>query len=109
MDKKTVGERLRKARLDRKLKQQELADKAICARTSIVRWEDGAVIPSDILVRICDVLEVPVTYMLFGELVPEDNIRKVIETMSEIYTQEDMSNLSTESKVKLVSMILNHK
>ena len=55
----TFGEKLKNARLNKGLKQSEVAEKLECAPTSLTNWENGKVQPSlDVLSRLCEVYEI---------------------------------------------------
>jgi transcriptional regulator with XRE-family HTH domain len=53
------SERLKQARLQKSLRQTDVAEKLDCAATSLTNWESGKVQPPlDVLSRLCDVLEI---------------------------------------------------
>lgn len=67
-----IGDRIRNVRLNRNLKQSELADKACVSRVSIGFYERGERIPpADVAARIAKVLDIPVEYLLLGTLSKE--------------------------------------
>lgn len=56
---KTVGDRIRTARLRKGLKQSDVAAVLDCAPTSLTNWENGKIEPSvEVLSRLCEVLEI---------------------------------------------------
>ena len=56
----TFGEKLKAARLNKGLKQSEVAEKLDCAPTSLTNWENDKVQPSlDVLSKLCEVYEIP--------------------------------------------------
>lgn len=55
----TFGEKLKTARLNKGLKQSDVAEKLDCAPTSLTNWENDKVQPSlDVLSRLCEVYEI---------------------------------------------------
>lgn len=80
----TFGEKLKTARLNKGLKQSDVAEKLDCAPTSLTNWENDKVQPSlDVLSRLCEVYEIsPLSLLdrkfeysdivaISGKLVPE--------------------------------------
>lgn len=56
---KTFGEKLKDARLNKGLKQSEVAEKLDCAPTSLTNWENGKIMPSmEVLSKLCEVYEI---------------------------------------------------
>lgn len=55
----SFGDRLKNARLNKGLKQADVAERLGCAATSLTNWESGKIMPSmDVLSRLCAVYEV---------------------------------------------------
>ena len=55
----TFGEKLKNARLNKGMKQSEVAEILNCAPTSLTNWENGKVQPSlDVLSKLCEVYEI---------------------------------------------------
>lgn len=72
---KSFGEKLRDARLNKGLKQTEVAEELGCAPTSLTNWENGKVNPSlDVLSKLCVVYGISPLSLLereyeYGDLV----------------------------------------
>jgi transcriptional regulator with XRE-family HTH domain len=89
--KKDVGERIKKAREARGLKQKELADILDMNRSNISRMESGYVMPKiDTLLKIKDTLHISIDWLLTGQGVMEslgtfgeyhEDIREMLENM----------------------------
>jgi transcriptional regulator with XRE-family HTH domain len=63
----TVGQRLRNARLQRRLTQQELASEVGCDNAQISRWENDVYVPSTESLRdLAATLGVSVDFLLGG-------------------------------------------
>jgi transcriptional regulator with XRE-family HTH domain len=72
----TFGERLRDARLQKGLKQKEVADKLDCAATSLTNWEKGAINPPlEVLARLCEALELDALDLLEKKYKYDDILR----------------------------------
>lgn len=64
----TVGERLKAARINKGLKQSEVAAVLECAPTSLTNWENDRIQPSlEILARLCEVYEISPLSLLARE------------------------------------------
>lgn len=64
----TLGERICQYRIERRLSQQEVAEKLEVSRQSVSKWEtDGAVPELDKLVKLCELFEVSLDELVRGE------------------------------------------
>ncbi len=76
-----VGSRIKKYRLQRKMTQNDMAEKLNISMTTISRYESGERQPSsDILVRICSILNISVNQLFYEETSntrPSDNTRSI--------------------------------
>lgn len=62
-----IGRRVRMVREERNMTQKKLAEKVIVSSSSITRLESGQTMVSVFtIVRIAEVLNVPISYLLFG-------------------------------------------
>ena len=86
----TLGEKLKAARIEKKLSQIEVAEKLLVSRQTISKWEQGLSVPdSDMLISISEVLETPVSTLL-GETISEskaDDLRAISEKLEVINLQ----------------------
>lgn len=81
----TLGIRLKQLRKDRKLTQQQLADKVGVSKTSIIYWEKDENIPKhDSLVALAGSLGCSIQYLLNGS--EKDKINKECQNVKEIKT-----------------------
>ena len=81
-----LNENLKAVRKSKGLSQEELAIKLNVVRQTISKWEKGLSVPdSEMLIKISDVLETPVSVLL-GETIAEKNVDewKVISEKLEI-------------------------
>lgn len=66
------GQRIKKARIDAGMRQQEFADAAHVSRTTVVSWEAGKRVPGiQYICDIADVLHVDATWLITGRLCEE--------------------------------------
>ena len=64
-DLNTIKERIRKARSDIDMTQDQLAKKMGYERETVTAWESGKNIPKlDALIRLCDILQCDITFLL---------------------------------------------
>ncbi|MGN5762734.1 LexA family protein [Acinetobacter calcoaceticus] len=81
----TLGIRLKQLRKDRKLTQQQLADKVGVSKTSIIYWEKDENIPKhDSLVALAGSLGCSIQYLINGS--EKDKINKECQNVKEIKT-----------------------
>lgn len=81
----TLGIRLKQLRKDRKLTQQQLADKVGVSKTSIIYWEKDENVPKhDSLVALAGSLGCSIQYLLDGS--DKDKINKESQNVKEIKT-----------------------
>ena len=107
----TFGERLRTARLDKGLKQAEVAEKLGCAATSLTNWESGKIQPSlDVLSRLCEIYEIEPLSLLgreyeYGDLV--DIANKPVQERA--YEEQIALNFSEPILRKLIDVEAQRK
>ncbi len=76
----TAGERIAKLRRENNYTQEQLADVLEVSRQSVSKWEQDAAYPeTDKLIRIADLFDVSVDYLLRGESSPRDEIREDVD------------------------------
>ena len=106
LDYSIIGERLKKARKDKKLTQEQLAEKLDVSVAFLSRVERGDVkINLPRLNQVCDILDISISYILTGS-----------GSNSKNYLNEDFSNLLKDcspEKIKLIydiaKVIINEK
>lgn len=95
LDYSIIGERLKKARMDKKLTQEQLAEKLDVSVAFLSRAERGTIkINLARMTQICDILDVSLSYVLTGTI-----------SNSKDYLAEDFSNLLKDcpsDKLKLI-------
>lgn len=95
LDYSIIGERLKKARMDKKLTQEQLAEKLDVSVAFLSRAERGTIkINLSRITQICDILNVSISYILTGTL-----------SNAKDYLTEDFSNLLKDcppEKLKLI-------
>ena len=68
-----LSENLQNLRRARGLSQEELADRIHVVRQTVSKWEKGLSVPdADLLLRLAEVLDTPVSTLLGDTVVPED-------------------------------------
>lgn len=106
LDYSIIGERLKKARMSKKLTQEQLAEEIDVSVAFLSRVERGNVkINLARLTQICDILDISIAYILTGT-----------GSNSRNYLTEDFSNLLKDcppEKIKLIydiaKVIINQK
>lgn len=81
----SLGNRMMELRRKKKLTQQELADKLYVTDKTVSSWESNRTEPNlEILVKISDILDCPVSYLIYGDTEKND-----IETEIKIKVSKD--------------------
>lgn len=89
---KTIGEKLKEARLNKGLKQTEVAEKLNCAATSLTNWEKGKVNPSlDVLSNLCEVYDITPLSLLDKKYTFADLVTISAKPVSERTYEEEIA------------------
>lgn len=99
----TIGDRIRLARQNKKINQQELSDKSGVAYKSLSRYELGATIPpADALKAIADALGVSADALLNDE-----NIQiKDIELLKKFQVIQDMNDKTKDVVTTFLDLVI---
>ena len=90
LDRKELGRRIAKRRKEKKIRQYKLASNIGVDPTHLSSIEDGSVTPSlEVLVKICDLLEVTPDYLLEGTM-HSNNVPNQIEEHLRLCKDEDV-------------------
>ena len=104
----TMGQRIKDLRLSKGMAAEELAAKVGVAKTSIYRYETGAIekMPATVLVSIADVLGVSTAYLL-GVTNDPNETKQNKSTDNEIFTL--VQSMSEDDKQMLLKIIRGMK
>ena len=101
------SENLKILRKQKGLTQETLAIKLHITRQTISKWEKGLSVPdTEQLVRLAEVLEVPITQLLGQKVADTTNENEVAEYLAQIAEQLAIKNRRTKLVVKIVVGIL---
>ena len=101
------SENLKTLRKQKGLTQETLAIKLHTTRQTISKWEKGLSVPdTEQLVRLAEVLEVPITQLLGQKVADTTNENEVAEYLAQIAEQLAIKNRRTKLIVKIVVGIL---
>ena len=101
------SENLKTLRKQKGLTQETLAIKLHITRQTISKWEKGLSVPdTEQLVRLAEVLEVPITQLLGQKVADTTNENEVAEYLAQIAEQLAIKNRRTKLVVKIVVGIL---
>lgn len=88
-----LQENIKKFRKERGLTQEELAIRVNVVRQTVSKWEKGQSVPdADLLQKIAEVLEIPVSQLLGEEKELEQNRNEIAEQLSRINEQLAIRN-----------------
>ena len=80
MDQNKVGKFIQKLRKEKKMTQQELADKLGVTDKSIGNWENGRNMPDLSLFKpLCDILDISINELMSGERIDKDKYQEKFE------------------------------
>lgn len=97
------SENLKILRKQKGLTQEALAIKLHITRQTISKWEKGLSVPdAEQLVRLAEVLEVPITQLLGQKVADTTNENQVAEYLAQIAEQLAIKNRRTKRIVKVV-------
>ena len=105
MDQQKIGEFLKTLRKDKKLTQEELADKMNVSRRTVSRWETGSNLPDlSILVELADLYDVDMREIFNGERKEEKVDKDLKETMlmAADYTDEHMNKVMKRMQLMFI-------
>lgn len=110
MDYNKIGNFIMTERKSKKLTQAKLAEKIFVSEKTISKWENGKGIPdTNVLPKLCEVLQVSVNELLNGERIPSQNYTsKAEQTLLELQKakeEKDRILLSMETIVIVLSLI----
>ena len=101
------SENLKTLRKQKGLTQETLAIKLHITRQTISKWEKGLSVPdTEQLVRLAEVLEVPIAQLLGQKVADTTNENEVAEYLAQIAEQLAIKNRRTKLIVKIVVGIL---
>ena len=80
MDKLKIGQFIANCRKDKKLTQEQLAEKLNISKNAVSKWERGiCLMDMSLLKPLSEILGVSVNDILSGEKIPEDKIKEKSE------------------------------
>ena len=80
MDKVKIGQFIAKCRKDKKITQEQLAEKLNISKNAVSKWERGiCLMDMSLLKPLSEILGVSVNDILSGEKIPEDKIKEKAE------------------------------
>lgn len=111
MDQIKIGKFIADRRKSRKLTQAQLAEKLEITDRAISKWETGKSMPdSSIMLELCDILQITVTDLLYGEVVSMKNYNKETENklieMVKEKEQSDRQLLTFEWIIGILSVLV---
>jgi len=99
-------ENLKTLRKSRGLSQEELATRLNVVRQTVSKWEKGLSVPdADLLIRIAEIFEVPVSELLGAKIESEAEIGAVAEQLSRINEQLAIKNRRARRIWKVIAII----
>ena len=112
MDQIKIGKFIKEKRKEKKITQDELAEKIGVSNRAISKWENGNCMPdSGIILELCKILGITINDLFHGEVIDKkDNERKFEKYLLEIYKQKedgDKKLLNFEIIFGVISMVFS--
>ena len=99
MNQERIGKFISKLRKDKKLTQEDLAEKLKVSSKSISRWETGKCMPDiSLLIPISEILDVSVNELILGEHIKEENMKQKTEQTIKETIKYSTKKIKTEKK-----------
>ena len=96
-----IGKRICKLRKDKKMTQQELADRLFVTDKTISSWELGRTEPSsDLIIKLSEILDCDIGYLVYGNN-PKSDVETEIKFKLEPLLERDCNSLGSSDKVKM--------
>ena len=94
MDLIKIGKFIASCRKEKKLTQEELAEKLYITDRAVSKWERGLSLPdADKMLELCNILNISVNELLYGEKIDMKNYeKKTEELLIEMAKQEEIKN-----------------
>lgn len=93
MDVIKIGKFIQEKRKEKKLTQEELAEKLFITDRAVSKWERGLSLPdADKMLELCDILDINVNELLIGEENMKDEKKKTDELLIELAKQDELKN-----------------
>lgn len=94
MDLKKIGKFIANCRKEKKITQEQLAEKLYITDRAVSKWERGLSLPdADKMLDLCNILDISVNELLIGEKINmKDYEKKTNELLVELAKQEELKN-----------------
>jgi transcriptional regulator with XRE-family HTH domain len=94
MDLKKIGKFIADCRKNKKLTQEQLAEKLYITDRAVSKWERGLSLPdADKMIELCNILGISVNELLIGEVIDmKDYNKKTEELLLEFTKKEEINN-----------------
>ena len=94
MDLKRIGKFIANCRKEKKITQEQLAEKLYITDRAVSKWERGLSLPdADKMLDLCNILDISVNELLIGEKINmKDYEKKTNELLVELAKQEELKN-----------------
>ena len=101
------GENLKTLRKNKGITQEELAARLNVVRQTISKWEKGQSVPdSEMLVRLAEIFEVPVSQLLGGPIEPDAQPDALAEQLARINEQLVIKNRRAKRIWTVIAVIV---
>ncbi len=85
MNQEKIGKFISKCRKDKKLTQEELAEKLNITKNAVSKWERGLNMPDVSLMKeLCSILDISLNELFAGEKIKENSVKKYDENLDKI-------------------------
>ena len=102
-----ISENIRKLRREADMTQEKLAEFLCVSPQTVSKWEKGLSVPdSELLIRLAEILEVPVSRLLGSKIEAEEQPDALAEQLSRINEQLAIKNRRAKRVRKAIAFIV---
>ena len=112
MNQVKIGKFIKQKRKEKKITQEELAEKLGVSNRTISKWENGNCMPDSVIIPdLCKILDITINDLFHGNVVDKkDNKKELEEYLLEIYKQKENSDrklLNFEIVVGVITFVFS--
>ena len=102
-----IGQRIKETRIRQHITQEELATRLNVVRQTVSKWEKGLSVPdSELLIKLAEILEVPVSRLLGSKIETAEQPDALAEQLSRINEQFAIKNRRAKRVWKAIAFIV---
>ena len=107
MDQERIGKFIKECRKNKKLTQEQLAEKLGVTYKAVSKWETGKCLPdASLMLELCNILDITVNDLLSGEVVNESKYKDTADINLIKLQKQKEKNLTTIKYTHIATIII---